>query len=85
MTHRLIGESIYKLAELYDDGEISRDDLIESLTEWDYEGNPLDTSEDRDAEGKPLRGTFAEVEEAYYESLIDSDLFDIAFAAATKE
>jgi hypothetical protein len=76
MTHRLIGGSLLKLTELYSEGELTREDVILALKEWEYEGDPARTDLDRNEDGEPLRGTFAEVEEAYYIGFIDSDIYD---------
>jgi hypothetical protein len=77
------GASPYEICQRYAADEITRVQLVDQLTRWQYvPGNSTDGYDDLIVDPP---GTFREVEAAYRHGLIDGDLYDEVFDAVADD
>jgi hypothetical protein len=74
-------ETPYELAQRYAAGELTRDDLVRRLAEYDY--LPQDPIPDDTVDiAEHVEGSWDEVEQAVHDKLIDYETYDAILRAA---
>lgn len=76
-----LGRSPYHVAERYSRGEITRDQVIEALTHWEYVPAELKTEGLHDDLLNYVPGSFDDVEAASLDELIDEEIYTAALNA----
>jgi len=76
------GADPYEIAQRYAVGEISREQLVDELSRWDYEPGPEPT-DGYDTLIISVPGSFDDVVRAFSDGLIDAQLYDEILDAAS--
>ncbi|ROS28464.1 hypothetical protein EDF22_0188 [Rathayibacter sp. PhB127] len=78
---RMLGRSPYHVAERYSRGEISREQVVEALTTWQYVTAETRTGGLHEDLLNVVAGSFDEVQAASLDDLIDEDVYAAALDA----
>ena len=80
-----LGRSPYHVAERYSRGEITRDQVIDALTNWQYVPAETKTQGLHDDLLNYVPGSFDDIEAASLDELIDEEIYTAALNALTAQ
>lgn len=78
------GAEPYEICQRYAVGELTRDQLVDELTRWDYALPPIVDHDHFDDLRFSTPGSFDDVRNALQDGLIDADTYDVILDAGSK-